>query len=128
MPNIGYFEIPADDVKRAKKFYSSLFGWEINPTAMPGSMPPTMEYQDVKTGEPLEGTLSMGGMYRRQTPGVPIVPYVMVEDFDRVAAKVERLGGKTLMPKMMVEGVGLVGVIQDTEGNTIGFWESRMEK
>jgi len=127
MPNIGYFEIPADDVKRAKKFYTSLFGWDIGPTAMPGAMPPTVEYQDVKTGEPREGTLSMGGMYKRQMPGVPIIPYVVVENFDTVAAKVEKLGGKTIMPRMMVPGVGLVAVIQDTEGNTIGFWEPRMD-
>jgi len=127
MPNIGYFEVPADDVRRAKTFYTSLFGWTIGPTAMPGAMPPTVEYQDVKTGEPMEGTLAMGGMYKRQMPGIPIIPYVMVENFDRVAAKVEKLGGKTIMPKMMVEGVGLVAVIQDTEGNTIGFWEPRMK-
>jgi predicted enzyme related to lactoylglutathione lyase len=127
MPNIGYFEVPADDVRRAKKFYTSLFGWTIGPTAMPGAMPPTVEYQDVKTGEPMEGTLARGGMYKRQMPGIPIIPYVMVENFDRVAAKVEKLGGKTIMPKMMVEGVGLVAVIQDTEGNTIGFWEPRMK-
>jgi predicted enzyme related to lactoylglutathione lyase len=128
MPNIGYFEIPADDVKRARKFYTSLFGWEIGPTAMPGSMPPAMEYQDVKTGEPKEGTLSMGGMYKRQMPGTPIIPYVMVEGFDRVVAKVEKLGGKVVMPKMMVEGVGPVVIIEDTEGNALGIWEPVMEK
>ena len=29
--NINWFEIPADDLERAKKFYSKLFGWKINP-------------------------------------------------------------------------------------------------
>jgi predicted enzyme related to lactoylglutathione lyase len=29
--NIVHFEIPADDVERAKKFYQELFGWEIEP-------------------------------------------------------------------------------------------------
>ena len=29
MPTIVHFEIPADDVDRAKKFYSNLFGWKI---------------------------------------------------------------------------------------------------
>jgi predicted enzyme related to lactoylglutathione lyase len=28
MPIIVHFEIPADDVERAKKFYSDLFGWK----------------------------------------------------------------------------------------------------
>lgn len=127
MPNIGYFEIPADDVKRAKKFYTSLLGWEINPTSMPGVAPASMEYQDVKTGEPKEGTMSGGGMYKRQMPGSPIVIYAMVDGLDAVLAKLEDLGGKIWVPKMMVKGVGLVAVIQDTEGNGIGIWEPRME-
>jgi len=128
MPNLAYFEIPADDVKRAKRFYTSLLGWEINPTAMPSSMPAAMEYQDVKTGEPKEGTLSMGGMYRRQMPGSPIIVYAAVEDLDRVLAKVEKLGGKVVVPKTMVEGVGPVVIIQDTEGNGIGIWQPAMKK
>ena len=126
MPNLAYFEIPADDVMRARKFYSSLLGWEINPTSMPSSMPAAMEYQDVKTGEPKEGTLSMGGMYRRQMPGSPIIVYAAVEDLDRVLAKVEKLGGKVVVPKTMVEGVGPVVIIQDTEENVIGLWEPMM--
>ena len=30
MPRIVHFEIYADDVDRASKFYADLFGWEIN--------------------------------------------------------------------------------------------------
>jgi hypothetical protein len=29
IPTIVHFEIPADDVERARKFYSILFGWKI---------------------------------------------------------------------------------------------------
>jgi catechol 2,3-dioxygenase-like lactoylglutathione lyase family enzyme len=29
MPTIVHYEIPADDVERAKKFYSDLFGWKM---------------------------------------------------------------------------------------------------
>jgi len=127
MPNIGYFEIPADNVSRARKFYASLFGWTIGPTAMPGSMPPEVEYQDVKCGEPMENTLAMGGMYKRQMPMTPFTAYVVVEDFGKVKAKVERLGGK-ILHEMEVEGVGPTAVIEDTEGNTIGFWQPVMKK
>ena len=28
-PTIVHFEIPADDVERARNFYSTLFGWKI---------------------------------------------------------------------------------------------------
>jgi hypothetical protein len=29
MPTIVHFDIPADDIEGAKKFYSDLFGWKI---------------------------------------------------------------------------------------------------
>ena len=91
------------------------------------SMPATMEYQDVKTGEPKEGTLAMGGMYKRQMPGTPLTVYAMVEGFDKVVGKVEKLGGK-ILHEMEVPDVGPTAVIQDTEGNTIGFWQPVMKK
>ncbi len=30
MDKVVHFEIPADDLARANKFYSNLFGWKIN--------------------------------------------------------------------------------------------------
>ena len=46
MPNpVVHFEIPADDVARAKAFYAKTFGWTIK--AFP--MPPGREYFGVTT-------------------------------------------------------------------------------
>ena len=52
--------------------------------------------------------------------------FVMVEDFDKVLAKVEKLGGKIVMPRTEINGVGLVAIIQDTEGNGIGLWKPKV--
>ena len=30
MDRVVHFEIPADDLERAKKFYSDNFGWKLN--------------------------------------------------------------------------------------------------
>jgi len=73
-----------------------------------------------------EKTLNMGGMYKRQMPGTPFMPYVMVEDVDKIIAKAEKLGGRIIMPKMKIESVGDTAIIQDTEGNTIGVWKPSM--
>ena len=125
MANIGYFEIPADNVDRAKHFYHSLLGWKIAPVTAPamdlGKMA-AMEYHDIITGDAKEGTMNMGGLYRRQM-GETIKSYVVVEDIDKVLAKVEKLGGKIVMPKEMIKGVGQVAIIRDTEGNGIGIWK-----
>jgi predicted enzyme related to lactoylglutathione lyase len=40
-----------------------------------------------------------------------------------VQAQVEKLGGRITMPKQEIAGVGLVVMIQDTEGNVIGLWK-----
>jgi predicted enzyme related to lactoylglutathione lyase len=124
MPNIAYFEIPANNVDRAKHFYHALLGWKIEPTktAMDPAKVATMQYHDVITGEPQEGTLSMGGLYKRQMTE-NITNHVMVEDIDKVLEKVAKLGGKIVVPKMDIPNVGLNAIIQDTEGNTIGIWK-----
>jgi predicted enzyme related to lactoylglutathione lyase len=69
----------------------------------------------------------MGGMYKRQM-AESIINYVMVEDVDKVLAKVEKLGGKIVVPKMEIKSVGLTAIIQDTEGNAIGLWKPAMMK
>jgi hypothetical protein len=128
MANIAYFEIPADNIDRAKKFYNALLGWKIEPTKSMGdpAKMKVMQYQDVITGDAQEGTLSMGGMYKRQMKE-NIMAYAMVDDLDKVLAKLEKLGGKIAVPKMEVKGVGWTAVIMDTEGNTIGLWKPSME-
>ncbi len=59
--------------------------------------------------------MNRGGIYKRMGPG-QIMDFVIVEDFDRVLAEVEKLGGRILMPKNSIKSVGFVAVIQDTEG------------
>ena len=41
--SVVHFELPADDVERARKFYSKTFGWNVMPM-------PEMEYTMVGTG------------------------------------------------------------------------------
>jgi predicted enzyme related to lactoylglutathione lyase len=124
MPNIAFFDIPADNVERAKHFYTSLFGWKINLglTTPEQAAIAAMQYHAVLTGPTREGTMNMGGLYRRQG-NESIKNYVEVDDIDAVLAKVEKLGGKIVMPRQMIPGIGLVAMIKDTEGNGIGIWK-----
>ena len=119
MPNIAYFQIPADDIDRAKKFYQSLLGWKIEPDTT--LQDKSLQWQNIVTGEPEEGTMHMGGLYKRMGPG-PIMNFVKVGNIDTILAWVGKLGGKIIMPKSDIPSVGLVAVIQDTEENIIGLW------
>jgi predicted enzyme related to lactoylglutathione lyase len=111
MTGIVHFEIPADDMQRAKTFYSNLFGWNI--VGMPG-----MEYMMIDVyGAP------GGGMMKRMHPEQQMINYIGVPSVDEYAAKVETLGGKIIVPKKAVPGMGYFIVCMDTENNPFGIWE-----
>jgi hypothetical protein len=58
--------------------------------------------------------MNMGGLYKRQG-NETIKNFVKVENIDSVLEKVEKLGGRIMMPKEMIPGVGLVSMVQDTK-------------
>ena len=54
--------------------------------------------------------------------------YIDVRAVDEYSSKVERLGGKIVVPKMPVKGMGYFAVCLDTENNnTFGIWETNSE-
>jgi uncharacterized protein len=117
MPSLMHFEIPADDVDRAKSFYSKLFGWEIK--ELPG-----MDYWIITTdGEKSVG----GGMMKRQNSGQTVVNYMDVPSVDQYAAEVEKLGGKIIFPKTAVPEMGYFAICLDTENNAFGLWEGNKD-
>ena len=120
MPTIVHFEIPADDVERAKKFYTEILGWDFVPTRIPGMQ---VEYWNISTGKSKKNTLNMGGLYQRKESSSRMLMYALVDDMEKALARVEELGGKIISPKMTLETVGTLVTIIDSEGNLIGLWE-----
>ena len=115
MPNSPiHFEIPADDVKRAKKFYEKALGWKIGD-------PWKMDYFLVETkGKGEEGI--NGGLMQRKMPGQPFMNYIGVPSIDAAMKKVEKAGGKVALPKTEIgNNMGWFACFQDTEGNLMGF-------
>jgi predicted enzyme related to lactoylglutathione lyase len=118
--SIIWFEIPTDDLDRARTFYSKLFGWKIGPfPGMPG--PEAQNYLHIDTGG--EDASPDGGMMKRMHPQQPITNYVNVPSVTESMAKVEKLGGKVCVPKTAVMQMGYFAICQDTEGNTFALWE-----
>ncbi len=114
--NIVWFEVPADNPARAKKFYSSLFGWKINP------FPGMEDYSHIDTGGP--DASPDGGLMKRMCPEHRgIMNYVMVDSVQKGAAKVEKLGGKILKERTPVPQMGYFVICTDTEGNVFSLWE-----
>ena len=118
MDKVVHFEIPADDVERAKKFYSGTFGWKL--TDMP-----EMQYVMVNTAETSadgmiqEKGVINGGLMKRGEVKNPVV-VIAVTSIDASLPKVEASGGKVVVPPMDIPGVGRYAYVSDTEGNVIG--------
>ena len=65
-----------------------------------------------------------GGMMKRQSPQQQgITNYFDVKSVQEYSAKVEKLGGKVISPKMPVPGMGYFAVCMDTENNGFGIFE-----
>jgi uncharacterized protein len=125
---IVHFEIPANDAEKLKKFYSDLFGWKIE--KMPG---PTTYYLletvpvDEKTMTPLRPGVN-GGLFPKKDAAMPDLAkpmnYISVESVDEYSKKVVALGGKIVVPKMEITGIGWWALALDPEGNQFGILES----
>jgi uncharacterized protein len=122
MPNaIVHFEIPADDVQRAKNFYERALGWQI-------SDPWKMEYFLVETKKSGEDGIN-GGLMKRKNPGQPFMNYIAVDDIDAFIQKVEAAGGSICLPKTEIApGMGWIAAFKDTEGNLMGFHQAPLKK
>lgn len=118
MPTITHFMVPAEDIERAKKFYSELFDWKIE------KLPGPIEYYQIETKSESGEKGIGGGMVKRENPSQAITNYIDVPSIDEYIAKVEKLGGKVVVPKMAVPGEGYTAVCLDTENNTFGLWET----
>jgi hypothetical protein len=111
--SICHFEIPVDELERAKKFYQDIFGWQITDTGQQG-------YHLIQTGE---GELG-GGMMKRVVPEQRPVLYILVGSVDEYSKKIEQAGGIIVVPKMAVPTMGYFAQAFDTEGNVFAIWEN----
>jgi uncharacterized protein len=118
-PTIVHFEIPADDVERARKFYSTLFGWKIEKPEG------EMDYWMISTTGDNDVKSSLGGgMMKRKDPHQPNLNYIGVPSIDEYSKKVNVLGGKVVIPKTEIPDYGFFAVCSDTENNAFALWET----
>lgn len=110
---IVHFEIPADDVERAKAFYEKTFGWEIQHM-------PEYNYFWVKAKN--NGVGIDGGMLKRKNPGQVFTNYITVVSIDETLKMIVANGGKICMERTTIGG-GAIGLFQDPEGNMVGLHE-----
>ena len=130
MPNVEkhpagafcWIELGTTDQNAAKKFYGTLFGWDVKDLPMgPGGSYTMFKVQgrDAAAGYTLRPD--------QQAAGVPPhwMIYVAVESADASARKAEQLGGKVVAPPFDVYTVGRMAVIQDPTGAFVSLWQAK---
>lgn len=123
MDKVVHFEIPADDLARAKKFYIETFGWGMDEM-------PEMNYTIVRTTEvdettkmPKAGGIN-GGMYKRNEM-FPVPTFAIdVADIDVATEKIKANGGVVVKEKVAVGSMGFLAYFKDTEGNVLSVWQN----
>ncbi len=115
---INWFEIPAKNFARAKSFYETVLGVSIEEMPHPaykyGMFPANYE-----TGEVGGGLVEGEGFEPSKTGAV--VYFNGGEDLATPLARVEKAGGKIVMPKTSIGQNGFMAHIIDTEGNRIAL-------
>ena len=115
MGNVRHFAINADDLPRARRFYGKVFGWTFEPWGPPG-------FFMISTGEPRP----FGSLQQRRelVPGRRMTGFectiAVDQDVDEVAAAVKANGGKVVMEKATIPGVGDLIFFEDPDGNLAG--------
>lgn len=126
MDKVVHFEIPVDDEARAKGFYASAFGWDLNTIDMGGGN----SYTTVTTVpvdeqmRPTEPGAINGGMMSREPHTPSPVITIGVDSIDETLQKIEAGGGSTVVPRTPIPDMGAFAYFKDSEGNTMGLWEN----
>jgi predicted enzyme related to lactoylglutathione lyase len=118
---VGWFEIPVTDMERAIAFYEAVL--EIKLEHMKFPTVDMAMFPAVENSIGAAGALSFNEQhYKPSTDGILIYFTAFSGDLSLELGRVEKAGGKILMPKMQISPeVGYMGLILDTEGNRIAF-------
>jgi predicted enzyme related to lactoylglutathione lyase len=113
---VVHFEIIAADGEKAQRYYSELFGWEIDSNN-------PMNYGIVqREGNTNADGVGIGGGVGPGPEGYGghVTFYVEVPDVEAALAKAESLGGTRMMgPDEVMDGL-VIGLFSDPEGHVVG--------
>ena len=110
-----HFEFMSDDPEKCRKFYGSVFGWELDDKSMPG-------YTMINTGsEPC------GGMMQRpsEAPHACLNVYFQVDDIPGTLERIQAAGGTIHVGETEIPDVGWFAFAADTEGVTFGLFKHK---
>jgi predicted enzyme related to lactoylglutathione lyase len=112
---VVHWELWSKDPSRAGKFYAEVFDWQVQEM-------PDLQYHSVTTGG--EGGIN-GGIMKPQDGPWPgnMTFYVHVDDLAGALAKVKAAGGKVVVERQEIPGMGALSLFEDPDGRVMGLWQ-----
>ncbi|MEQ1828433.1 MAG: VOC family protein [Pirellula sp.] len=117
---VCWTELATSDMGKAESFYSSVFGWTLKQSEIPG-----MDYTEFSNGgKPIGGLMKLTD----HMVGVPSHwgIYFMVEDCDAMASKATELGATVCVQPQDIPNTGRFAVIQDPQGAAFMIFKPAM--
>jgi predicted enzyme related to lactoylglutathione lyase len=117
---VVHFEVIGKDAEGLQRYYSDLFGWEIDTNNPVNYGIVAREGNTNRDGVGIGGGIGTGP----EGYGGHVTFYVEVPDVEAALAKAESLGGSRMMgPETVMDGVEL-GLFTDPEGHVVGVVRS----
>lgn len=114
---VGWFEIYVNDMPRAKAFYESTMGVQLQKMEFGEGEMWTFPMEQEGYGAP-------GALVRMDgfgAGGNSVLVYFSCEDCGATAQKAVQAGGRIQQDKMSIGQYGFIALVVDTEGNLIGL-------
>lgn len=117
---ISWFEIPAQDIDRAQRFYETIFDMQMIPLDMPNLKMRMFPVSDMMN---VGGAITYNSeFYQPSLTHGPLVYLNGNPDVQRVLDRIEAAGGKIMVPKTQISPEhGYMAVFADTEGNRVAL-------
>jgi hypothetical protein len=115
-------QLSTTDPEGARKFYSGLFGWNLQNTPLGGEE----SYTFLKKNDKIIGALCEQVDEELEQGIAPSwMPYISVENADQTVTKIKQAGGKVLMEPFDAMDSGRVAIVQDPTGGTFALWQPK---
>lgn len=113
---LNWFEIPANDIKRAKKFYEQIFEIKMDSIEMEGT-----QMAMFPTGMSHSGGGVVQGPDHKPSREGSIIYLNGNPDLQHVLDRIEASGGKITLTKTAIGENGFMAYFIDPEGNLVGL-------
>src|ERR1700690_1307438 len=100
MNGVVHFEVPTDNLLRAKNFYAQVFGWKTTDIPELGTV--MLETTESEYGRPKRAGAINGSMTQRLDPAKQPCIVIAVQSIDATIQLVEQAGGSVVQAKLAV--------------------------